>query len=68
MIGVEYQHIYYSSLNEQGEWGSSKRMGDEMNNAEFNALCSISPDGNTILIYKSPKLFISKKMEIHGKN
>jgi hypothetical protein len=61
MIGVEYQHIYYSLINELGEWGSAKRMGAEMNNAEFNSLCSISPDGNSILVYKSPKLFISKK-------
>jgi OmpA-OmpF porin, OOP family len=61
MTVVEYQHIYYSSLNELGEWDNAKRMADEMNTAEFNALCSISPDGNSILVYKSPKLFISKK-------
>jgi hypothetical protein len=60
-IGVEYQHIYYSTLNASGEWSPAKRMREEMNNAEFNALCSISPDGNSILIYKFPKLFISKK-------
>ncbi|HXA00875.1 MAG TPA: OmpA family protein [Cytophagaceae bacterium] len=61
MIMVEYQTIFSSQLDTANNWRSAKKMKDEMNGSEFNALCSISPDGNNILLYKFPKLYITHR-------
>jgi outer membrane protein OmpA-like peptidoglycan-associated protein len=61
MIMVEYQTIFSSQLDSTESWRPAKKMKDEMNSSEFNALCSISPDGNNILVYKFPKLYISHR-------
>ncbi|MFL5729343.1 MAG: hypothetical protein ACJ75J_07635, partial [Cytophagaceae bacterium] len=61
MVMVEYQTIYSSQLDTSGSWKPARKMKEEMNSSEFNALCSIAPDGNSILLYKFPRLYISRK-------
>ncbi|MFN3939733.1 MAG: OmpA family protein, partial [Chitinophagales bacterium] len=42
--------IWYSELDYKFEWQPAKNMGAPLNNANHNFLCSISSDGNKILL------------------
>jgi outer membrane protein OmpA-like peptidoglycan-associated protein len=46
----KWEDIYYSILDSTGEWGTPVNMGTPLNNEWANAICSISPDGNTMLL------------------
>jgi outer membrane protein OmpA-like peptidoglycan-associated protein len=63
MIMVEYQTIYTSRLDSGKNWTMARKMKEEMNSSEFNALCSISPDGRHMLLYNFPVLYISEKKD-----
>ena len=41
--------IWFSTLV-QGSWGTARNIGPPLNNASVNYVCSITPDGNTLLI------------------
>lgn len=51
------QDIWYSELQPDGTWGAAKNIGVPLNNRGNNYLCSITPDGNTIIVgdsYSNP--------------
>ena len=41
--------IYYSQLKD-GKWQQAKNVGKPLNNKSPNGVCSVTPDGNTILL------------------
>ncbi len=53
------EDIWYSDWNDQkGEWGPARNLGPPINNDKPNFMCSITPDGKTVLlgnIYKMDK-------------
>lgn len=56
-VGGFGQDIWYSELQPDGTWGAAKNIGVPLNNRSNNYLCSITPDGNTIIIgdsYSNP--------------
>ncbi|HNQ12290.1 MAG TPA: OmpA family protein [Bacteroidia bacterium] len=42
--------IWYSVLDEEGEWGAVKQLGAPLNNSNHNFVNSITPDGNVMLL------------------
>lgn len=48
--GKGSQDIWYSELNEHGEWSQAVHMPAPLNTNKFNQALSLSPDGNTLLI------------------
>jgi outer membrane protein OmpA-like peptidoglycan-associated protein len=45
------QDIYHSKLSaDKNEWGKAVNMGKPLNNPSLNAVCSITPDGNKVLL------------------
>lgn len=45
------EDIWYSNWDEQkGEWGIAKNLGSPINNDKPNFMCSITPDGGTVLL------------------
>jgi OmpA-OmpF porin, OOP family len=45
------EDIWYSDWNnEKGEWGIAKNLGSPFNNEAPNFICSISPDGKSVLL------------------
>jgi len=44
------QDVWFSEIQKDGKWGLAKPIGQPINNTEHNAICSISPDGKTILL------------------
>lgn len=42
--------IWYSEWQPSNEWGPARRMGHPLNQFNHNALFSITPDGNTLLL------------------
>jgi len=42
--------IWYSVLNSAGNWTDAKNIGTPLNNECFSNVCSVSPDGNTLLL------------------
>jgi outer membrane protein OmpA-like peptidoglycan-associated protein len=49
--------IWVSTLDSTGNWTAAKNLGAPLNNAGHNFVCSILPDGNTILL---PNIYNSK--------
>ena len=47
---LKKQDIWYSELQGDKTWGLAKPFSFPINNNEHNALCSISQDGNTIIL------------------
>ncbi len=45
----DLQDIYVAEMNAKG-WSNAKNLGDEVNNKFANSICSISPDGQQILV------------------
>lgn len=44
--------IWFSELNSNGVWGKALNIGPPLNNERKNFVCSVSPDGNTLLLGK----------------
>lgn len=53
------QEIWFSKLDEKGEWGKLVRMERPLNNSSNNFVNSITPDGNVILL--GNQYFFKKK-------
>jgi len=56
-IGGFGQDIWFSELQLDGKWGFARNIGIPLNNRGNNYLCSITPDGNTIIVgdaYSNP--------------
>jgi len=49
-IGGGRQDIWFSEFGKDGTWSLAKNIGIPLNNRDNNYLCSITPDGNTILV------------------
>ncbi|MBK6291536.1 MAG: OmpA family protein [Ignavibacteria bacterium] len=49
-IGGGRQDIWLSEFQADGKWGLAKNVGIPLNNRDNNYLCSITPDGNTLII------------------
>ena len=49
-IGGGRQDIWLSEFQSDGTWGIAKNVGIPLNKRDNNYLCSITPDGNTIII------------------
>lgn len=45
------QDIWFSELNTDGTWSKAKNIGVPLNNNHDNAVCSVTPDGNTLLLF-----------------
>jgi OOP family OmpA-OmpF porin len=52
---VEMQDIYVSRRNPDGSWGPATNMGPPLNNTDNNAVTSITPDGQTLLLLNKYK-------------
>lgn len=64
MGGVEDdEDIWYSELDENGEWDVAKNAGPVLNNAGPNYISSITPDGNTVVVLLGNKYLAKGKME-----
>jgi outer membrane protein OmpA-like peptidoglycan-associated protein len=50
MGNAKNQDVWFSEMQKDGKWGMAKPIGQPINNTEHNAICSISPDGKTILL------------------
>lgn len=48
----DLQDVYYARLV-NGKWQSSENIGKPVNTDDPNAVCSVTPDGNTILLINS---------------
>ena len=46
----DHEDIYFSTMNARGEWNEAKNFGAPLNNEEPNFVCSVSPDGNRLLL------------------
>ena len=56
--GVEDDdEIWYSNLQENGEWTKARPYGAPLNNPGNNGVSSISPDGNTLLLMNGYNYF-----------
>jgi outer membrane protein OmpA-like peptidoglycan-associated protein len=44
------EDIWYSKLDSSGKWGEVIHMGKPLNNSNPNCVCSVTPDGNTLLL------------------
>jgi outer membrane protein OmpA-like peptidoglycan-associated protein len=42
--------IWVSQLGRDGKWGPAKHLGEPLNNQSHNYVCSVTPDGNTLLL------------------
>ena len=52
--GHYYEDVYEAKWNSfEEEWGESKPIEGALNSEEFDANCSVSPDGQSILVYKN---------------
>tara|TARA_Y100000589_G_scaffold3897_2_gene3477 strand:+ start:10387 stop:12477 length:2091 start_codon:yes stop_codon:yes gene_type:complete len=52
--GHYYEDVYEAKWNPyEEEWGTSKPIEGALNSEEFDANCSVSPDGQSILVYKN---------------
>ncbi len=49
-IGGKKTDIWYSDLQPDGYWGALQNIGAPLNNSNTNFVCSIMPDGNTMLV------------------
>lgn len=49
-IGSKNQDIWYSTMNDKGQWADALNIGPPINNAEHNAATSISVDGKTLYL------------------
>ncbi len=45
----DLQDVYYAEFK-NGQWGKAKNIGKPVNTDDPNAVCSVTPDGNTILL------------------
>lgn len=45
----DYQDVYYSTL-QNGKWSKAVNISTPVNNDGPNAVCAVSPDGNTLLL------------------
>ena len=57
------EDIWYSTLDENGEWEKAKNMGPELNTAGPNYVASITPDGNSAVMLLGNKYKANGKME-----
>ncbi|MFZ7183247.1 MAG: OmpA family protein [Bacteroidota bacterium] len=46
----ENDDIWYSEIDEKGNWGPATNMDEPLNNASNNFVESVTPDGNTLLL------------------
>lgn len=49
-IGGSGEDIWVSKRSYDGSWGDAINIGDVLNNRANNSVCSITPDGNTMLL------------------
>lgn len=49
-IGGSGEDIWVSVRSANGSWGDATNIGDVLNNRANNSVCSITPDGNTMLL------------------
>ncbi|MGA2295937.1 MAG: OmpA family protein [FCB group bacterium] len=45
------QDIWYAEIHPNGLWSSAKNIGPPLNNSNNNAVMSVTPDGNTLLLF-----------------
>lgn len=56
----DQQDIYYSSKY-NGEWTEAYNLGEPLNNHGPNAVCAVTPDGNTVLLMNTYDSFGKQK-------
>lgn len=49
----DFQDVWVSHLNENGEWSEPANLGSNVNDKHANAMCAISPDGQTAIFYNT---------------
>lgn len=50
--GNDYQYIWMSEADENGNWQTAVKLGDPFNKGDVNNIVSVSPDGSTIIFTK----------------
>lgn len=54
-IKDESQEVYYSKLNDDGNWTEAKNIGKPINTKGPNGVIGVSPDGNTLILLNNYK-------------
>lgn len=71
-IGKKHQQdIWYSNLNSDGTWSEARNIGRPLNDDNENFVCSVSPDGNTLLLgnlYSKKAKKLDQGFSISNKN
>ncbi len=49
----DFQDVWFTKLDDKGNWITPHNMGSVINNEKANGICSISEDGNTGLFYNT---------------
>ncbi len=49
----DFQDVWVSHMNEKGEWSDPANLGVTVNDKHANAICAISPDGQTAIFYNT---------------
>jgi OmpA-OmpF porin, OOP family len=57
------EDIWYSELNENGEWSLAKNMGQPLNNENPNFINSVTADGKSVILLLGNKYLENGKME-----
>ncbi len=50
-VNEDDQDIWFSELKPDGTWSEAKNIGTPLNNIRDNAVCSVTPGGNTLLLF-----------------
>ncbi|MCK5740836.1 MAG: hypothetical protein KAH48_01350, partial [Chlorobi bacterium] len=50
-VNEEDKDIWFSELKPDGTWSEAKNIGAPLNNLRDNAVCSVTPGGNTLLLF-----------------
>ncbi|HLW29346.1 MAG TPA: OmpA family protein [Brumimicrobium sp.] len=69
-IANEGQEAYYSVKDENGTWTKALNIGAPINNSSSNAVTSVSPDGNTLVVrhtYNEDGTFKSSGLSISNR-
>lgn len=53
LYNLEYEDIFYSHMQEDGAWASPLPLPGEVNTLDHDAAVAISPDAQTLYLYKS---------------
>lgn len=51
----DHQDVWYSKKYKDGQWSKPMNMGENINGPDFDAICSVSPDGKIAMFFNTYK-------------